>query len=149
MNLRERYRPIALASNILVSSSFCVLAALLLLRGGLNLVNIAIGSGIILVSNLAFVGSGMATPNLVAPGKIAFPLNFTLPLVFGGWVAVVSFITWRIGNPLEPTLEVFQLFAAMFGPWDWVIHFSAQVLAMSISVARSNRPQLDEGVESP
>ena len=77
MGLRERYRPIASASNLLVSSSFFVLLALLTINRGLTLVNLAIGCAIILIGNLLFVGSGIAAPSLVAPGKIVFPLNLT------------------------------------------------------------------------
>jgi hypothetical protein len=117
MNLRERYRPIALASNLLVVSSFAVFVVLLITNHGLSLVNVAIGSAILLIGNLVFVGSGIITPGLVAPGKIVFPLNLTLPIVFSAWCLVVAFLTWRIGNPLEPTIEPFRKFANLF---DWI-----------------------------
>ncbi|HJP83394.1 MAG TPA: hypothetical protein VJ835_07790 [Fimbriimonadaceae bacterium] len=117
MNLRERYRPIALASNLLVVSSFAVFIVLLMTNHGLSLVNVAIGSAILLIGNLVFVGSGIITPGLVAPGKIVFPLNLTLPIVFSAWCLVVAFLTWRIGSPLEPAIEPFRKFANLF---DWM-----------------------------
>ena len=144
MNLRERYRPIALASNLLVITSFCVLVPLLAIHGGLSLINVAIGSGIILTTNLVFVVSGIFTPNLVPSARMAFPLNITLPIVFSAWGLVVAFFTWRIGNPLEPTLEVFREFAALFRPWEWGLFPLAQVIAMTIAVANARKSNTEE-----
>lgn len=148
MNLRARYRPIALASNVLVITNFGVLIVLLLINDGFNLINIAIGSGVILVANLAFVASGVIAPSLVAPGKILFPLNITLPLVFSSWAAVVAFFTWRVGNPLEPTLSVFRRFADLLDPWELALFPLAQIATMSLVAASNARDAKKGEVES-
>jgi hypothetical protein len=149
MNLRERYRPIALASNVIVVTTFGVLLLLLALGGGLSLLNTAIGCGLILIANLAFVASGMLVPGLVAPGRIVFPLNVTLPLVFSAWGTVVTFLTWRIGNPLDPTLEAFRAFANLFQPWKLALFPIAQIIAMTLAAATKSDGENEEAVESP
>jgi hypothetical protein len=148
MSLRERYRPIALASNMLVIGSFAVLIVLLGLDNALTVVNIAIGCAIILIANLLFVFSGMLTPALVAPGKIAFPLNFTLPLVYSAWCAVVAYLSWRIGNPLEPTLDAFQRFANHFKPIDFLWFPVVQCAVMTVSAVLNTRNPATESVDS-
>lgn len=146
MNLRERYRPIALASNMLVISSFFVLVVLLATSRGLSLVNVAIGSAILLIANMLFVGSGVLVPSLVAPGKIAFPLNITLPLVYSAWGVVIAYLSWRLGNPLEPTLEVFRRFSLLFEVkeliWFPLVQFAVMTIA-AISTARSPAESVD------
>ena len=148
MNLRERYRPVALASNVLVLTSFGVLVSLLLVNGGLSLVNLAIGSGVILVANLAFVASGMLAPGIAAPGKIVFPLNVTLPIIFSAWELVVAFITWRIGNPLEPTLQVFREFEILFKPMELALFPVAQFVALSLAAGTNSRSTPGAKVEA-
>lgn len=149
MNLRERYRPVALASNVLVLTSVGVLVSLLLAKGGLSLVNLAIGNGVILVANLAFVASGMLAPGIAAPGKIVFPLNVTMPIMFSAWELVVAFITWRIGNPLEPTLQVFREFEHLFKPIELALFPIAQFATMSLAAAANARGARDTEVEAP
>lgn len=148
MNLRERYRPIALASNMLVISSFFVLVVLLFAHQGLSLVNVAIGSAIILIANMLFVCAGILAPGLVDPGRIVFPLNFTLPLVYTAWGTVVAFLSWRIGNPLEPTLEVFRRFAAMFEISDLIWFPIVQFAVMTIAAITNTRTTASESVDS-
>lgn len=146
MNLRERYRPIALASNLLVISSFSVLIILLAVNQGLNLVNIAIGSAIILIANMMFVGSGILVPSLVAPGRLVFPLNLTLPIVFSAWAIVVANLSWRMGSPLEPTLEVFRRFANLFElkelAWFPAVQFATMTVA-AVTNARTPSQSVD------
>lgn len=146
MNLRERYRPIALASNMLVISSFFVLVVLLATSQGLSLVNVAIGSAILLIANMVFVGSGVLVPALVAPGKIAFPLNITLPLVYSAWGVVIAYLSWRLGNPLEPTLEVFRRFSNLFEIkeliWFPIVQFAVMTIA-AVSTARTPAESVD------
>lgn len=148
MGLRERYRPIASASNLLVSSSFFVLLALLTINRGLTLVNLAIGCAIILIGNLLFVGSGIAAPSLVAPGKIVFPLNLTLPLVFSAWMAVVAYLSWRLGNPLEPTLEVFRRFADLFEATDLIWFPIVQMAVVTVAAIVNSRSTEAQSVDS-
>lgn len=147
MNLRERYRPIALASNMLVIGSFFVLVVLLATNQGLSLVNVAIGSAIILISNMLFVCSGILVPSLVAPGRITFPLNLTLPIVYSAWGVVITYLSWRLGNPLEPTLEVFRRFASMF-EWKELIWFPVVQFAVMSVAAISSSKGLAESVDS-
>lgn len=144
MNLRERYRPIAFASNILVTSSFFVLVIVLLAQHSLGLVNVALGSAIILIANLLFIASGMIMPGLVAPGTVRFPLNFTLPLVFCGWGIVASFLAWRLGNPLEPTLPAFRRFSELFGPLQAAAFPIGQIVALSIAIVVVSKAQTEE-----
>lgn len=147
MNLRERYRPIALASNMLVISSFFVLVVILAISQGLSLVNVAIGSAIILIANIVFICSGVLVPSLVAPGRITFPHNFTLPLVYSAWGAVIAFLSWRLGNPLEPTLEAFRRFAEIF-QWKQLVWFPVvQVAVMTVAAVANPKSQL-ESVDS-
>jgi hypothetical protein len=148
VNLRERYRPIALASNMLVISSFFVLVVLLFTQQGLSLVNVAIGSAIILIANMLFVCSGILAPALVAPGRIVFPLNITLPLVYSAWGAVVAYLSWRIGNPLEPTLEVFRRFADMFEVGDLIWFPIVQFAVMTVAAVVNSRLPASESVDS-
>jgi len=148
MSLRERYRPIALASNMLVISSFLVLVTFLATNQRLSLVNVAIGCAIILIANLLFVVSGILTPALVAPGRIVFPLNFTLPLVYSAWGGVVTYLSWRIGSPLEPTLEVFRNFADLFKPSDLIWFPVVQCAVMTFAAAVNSRNQPAESVDS-
>ena len=148
MGLRERYRPIALASNMLVASSFFVLLALLFANRGLTLVNVAIGCAIILIGNLLFVGSGIVVPSLVAPGRIVFPVNLTLPVVFCAWMAVVAYLSWRIGNPLEPTLDIFRRFAELFEITDLIWFPIAQIATMTAAAAINSRSPAPQGVDS-
>ncbi len=133
MNLRERYRPIAVASNLLVISSFFVLVVLLGFNQGLSLVNVAIGSAIILIANMVFVCSGILVPSLVAPGQLVFPLNITLPIVYSAWTVVVAYLSWRMGSPLEPTLEVFRRFANLFELKDMIWFPAAQFVVMTMA----------------
>ena len=143
MTLRERYRPIALASNVLVITSFCILVPLLAVHGGFKLINVAIGSGIILTTNLLFVAAGVFTPGLVPEKRIVFPLNVTLPIVFSAWGLVVAFLTWRIGNPLEPTLAVFREFADLFQPWEIALFPIAQMVAMTFPAAKKSKSSME------
>jgi hypothetical protein len=149
MSLRERYRPIALASNMLVISSFLVLVTFLATNQRLSLVNVAIGCAIMLIANLLFVFSGILTPALVAPGRIVFPLNITLPLVYSAWGAVVAYLSWRIGSPLEPTLEVFRSFADLFKPSDLIWFPIVQCAVMTVAAAINSRNKTAESVDSP
>ena len=148
MNLRDRYRPIAFASNILVTSSFIVLVILLLGERSLGLVNVALGSAIILIANLLFIASAMVVPSLLGTSGVRFPLNFTLPLVFCGWGIVASFLAWRLGNPLEPTLPAFRKLSELFGPAQALAFPVAQVAALSLAIffTRESKPGR---VESP
>ncbi len=148
VNLRERYRAVALASNLLVISSFFVLLVLLATNQGLSLVNVAIGSAIILIANVLFVSSGILVPGLITPGQITFPLNITLPLVYSAWGMVAAYLSWRIGNPLEPTLEAFRRFADLFDRtelvWFPIVQFAVMTVA-AVTNARESR----QGVDSP
>lgn len=147
MNLRERYRPIALASNVLVISSFFVLVVVLATHQGLSLVNVAIGSAIILIANIVFICSGVLVPSLVAPGRITFPLNLTLPLVYSAWGMVIAYLSWRLGNPLEPTLEAFRRFAGIF-QWQEIAWFPAvQFAVMTVAAMAGPKSEL-ESVDS-
>jgi hypothetical protein len=148
MNLRDRYRPIAFASNILVTSSFVVLVILLLAERNLGLVNVALGSAIILIANVLFIASAMAVPSLLGDGSVRFPLNFTLPLVFCGWGIVASFLAWRLGNPLEPTLPAFRKFSEIFGPLQIAAFPLAQIVALSLAICFT-RETGSGRVESP
>lgn len=148
MNLRERYRPIALASNMLLISSFGVLAILLLKSQALVLINIAVGSAILLIGNMLFVASGVLTPGLLPDKRIGFPLNFTLPIVFSAWCLVVAYLTWRIGNPLEPTLEVFQRFAGLFETVDLVWFPVVQCAVLTVAALISPRMSSSQSVDS-
>lgn len=148
MTVSERYRPLAAASNHLVFSSFGTLVIFLLVARQLSISNLAIGSGVILISNLIFIGSGMLTPGLVAPGRMTFPLNATLPLVFCGWICVVVALTGRLGNPLESNLVAITDFLAIFKTQDILWFAAAQAGALSWSVFVSGRRQEGEGVDS-
>jgi len=61
---------------------------------------------------LLFVASGLGFPNLMSPGRLAFPLNLTLPVVFALLIRV-SVILWaspssaafRTLDPLMPALS--------------------------------------------
>lgn len=148
MNLRERYRPVALASNILVISSFLVLVAILLIQRGLSPINVAIGSAIILIANMLFVCSGILAPSMMAPGRIVFPLNVTLPLVYSAWGAVVAYLSWRIGNPLQPTLEVFRDFARMFDTGQMIWFPITQFASLTVAAVTNSRATTSESVDS-
>jgi hypothetical protein len=148
VNLRERYRPIALASNLLVISSFFVLVVLLFMNQGLSLVNVAIGSAIILIANMLFVCAGILAPSLVEPGRIVFPLNFTLPLVYSAWGAVVAYLSWRIGNPLEPTMKVFRQFADLFEVRELIWFPIVQFAGMTVAAVTNSRAAASESVDS-
>ena len=147
MNLRDRYRPIALASILLVLSCFSVLLVLLAVNQGLSLVNVAIGSAIILIANMMFVASGILIPALVAPGRLVFPLNLTLPLVFSAWAIVVANLSWRLGSPIEPTLEVFRRFATLFELSELAWFPSVQFAVMTLA-AFANARSMSQSVDS-
>ncbi len=148
MNLRERYRPVAQASNMLVISSFAALIILLIINQGLNLVNVAIGSAIILIANVVFLCSGILVPGLVAHATIVFPLNITLPIVYSAWCIVIAYLSWRLGNPLEPTLEVFRKFANLFETPQLFIFPATQILVLSLATL-GNSKERAKGVDSP
>ncbi|MBC8066314.1 MAG: hypothetical protein H7Y17_15900 [Chlorobia bacterium] len=124
---------------MLVISSFFVLVVLLATNNGLALVNVAVGSAIILIANMLFVGAGMLAPGLVEQGKIVFPLNITLPLVYSGWGAVVTYLSWRIGSPLEPTMEVFRRFADLFERSDMIWFPVVQFAVMTVAVVTNSK----------
>jgi len=149
MTVSERYRPLAAASNVLVFSSFATLVIFLLVARQLSIANMAIGTGLILISNLIFIGAGMLTPGLAAPGRMSFPHNMTLPLVFCGWMCVSVALASRLGNPLESNLEVVDSFFALFKNWDILWFAAAQAGALSLSIFVSGRRPESESVDSP
>ena len=114
---------------------------LLMANQGLLLINVAIGSAILLIGNMLFVASGVLTPGLVPEGKIVFPLNLTLPLVFSTWCGVVAYLTWRIGNPLEPTIEIFRRFANLFEAMDLIWFPIVQCAVLTIAAVANARAQ--------
>lgn len=148
MTVSERYRPLAAASNLLVFSSFATLVIFLLVARQLFIANLAIGTGVILISNLIFIGAGMLTPGLVAPGRMTFPLNVTLPLVFCGWICVSVALASRLGNPLESNLEVINSFFTIFKTQDILWFAAAQACALSLSILVSGRRTERESVDS-
>ena len=56
--------------------------------------------GLPLVAALVFVGIAAIIPNLLAPGRVTFPLNLTLPFVFGALVFITVPLFTSTGNAI-------------------------------------------------
>ncbi len=63
----------------------------------------AVALGVPAVAWLGFVVVACAIPSLLAPGKLSFPLNVTLPVVYTGLTALVHGLVMRSGSSLTAT----------------------------------------------
>lgn len=89
-------------------------SGLYLLRGGgATFPGIWIVMGPPASAALLFVGSTLLFPNLLAPGRIAFPLNITLPVVYA-LLTRVSVVLW-----VSPTSAAFAPFDPMMPALMW------------------------------
>lgn len=143
MALRERFHSIAAMSNLLVSTSVFTFVLLLARSGGVTLLNLAISLGLVLITNFLFVLTGLLVPSLAAPGRLVFPLNLTLPLVFSSLGIVVAYLGARIGNPLEPAVEPFRRFAGNFREMDILWFPLVQIATMTVSMNLVGRRRVD------
>lgn len=88
---------------------------------------------------LLFVAAALGFPNLLAPGRIAFPLNLTLPIVFVLLIRV-SVILWATQSS-----AVFRAFDPLIPALSWVgigplfVSAMLQCLVLSIIVIVGNR----------
>jgi len=90
-------------------------------------------------ASLLFVAAGVGFPHLLSPGRLAFPLNLTLPIVFPMLIRV-SVILWA-----SPSSAVFRAFDPLMPALSWTnagpLALSAliQAIVLSVFVVAGNR----------
>jgi hypothetical protein len=93
---------------------------------------------------LAFIVIGLVVPSLFAVGRISFPLNITLPIVFAVLVRLFAML-WTYGpNPLV-RFEVLLAATLIWQTWETTfIVLLAQVILLSLRTQIGRRPQAAE-----
>ena len=87
--------------------------------------------GIPAIATIIFLIASLAIPNLLAPKRISFPLNVTLPPVFGAFTLLTVMLFTSTGNSLVIPYE--RVNAAMFwaNPWVLVLVTLSQILCLT------------------
>ncbi len=87
--------------------------------------------GIPAIATILFLVASLALPNLLAPKRIVFPLNVTLPPVFGALVLLTVMLFTSTGSSL--VLPYDRVKAAMFwaNPWVLVLVTLSQILCLT------------------
>ncbi len=89
---------------------------------------------------LLVVLAGILAPNLVAPGRLRFPLNLTIPPVFIGFLVLIVTLLVQSSNPLLRSAQLIDILTFWSERRTLGLLFVTQVLALTLGI-RLLRPR--------
>jgi hypothetical protein len=96
--------------------------------------------GLPAVATALFLATAIAVPGLLAPKKLVFPLNLTLPLVFASYVVLTVMLLTSTGSSLIVPYD--RLRVAMFwaSPSVLILVTLSQVLCLTMLSMFKSQP---------
>lgn len=114
---------------------------------GSDTLSYAVALGVPAVAWLLLVLLACILPSLVAPGRLAFPLNFTLPIVFTALTFLVHGLVMRSGSTLTAPPDRL-LPAVIWGqPGALLVALGAQIVSLSAFLMLANGSRRGAGLD--
>jgi hypothetical protein len=91
-------------------------------------------------ASILFLLVAMVFPNLLAPKRLVFPLNVTLPPVYGALVLLTVMLFTSTGNSLVVPYDKLRAATFWANPWVLVLVTLGQILCLTFASLFSKEP---------
>jgi hypothetical protein len=140
----ERARLILDTAGWCYVSACVVVAANLWAAGQVSLLHLGVGLSVPSVSVLLYGMVSLFVPSLYAPGRLVFPLPYTLPMVYVAMMVLAVSLSSRIGSALVALPEPME---AMVYVARWPVFVESYVAGaiLLLFVSRTERRRSRQG----
>jgi hypothetical protein len=118
-------------------------------QGANRITDYSVAIGIPATASVALIVAALIAPNLVAPGRLRFPLNLTLPIAYLP-LMLASLVMWTTNRgSIQATPEVLLPARLWAEPGLLAASFASQTILLTLLVAARRDETDDETLPEP